>query len=193
MWSHPWPTGYKANVQINKGMLVSVVAMQYNMGMVDGVVYGLALATALGCGLSGGALFAFSAFVMNGLGRLPAPQGIAAMQRINDAAPTPAFMLALFLPALASVVLTVMAVASWDEPGARHLVVGSVLYLVMVVGLTAGYHVPRNNRLASVEPDSDDGAVYWERYQCEWTRMNHLRALGGLAAAAAFTLALGTT
>jgi uncharacterized membrane protein len=55
----------------------------------DGVLTGLTMITALGCGLSAGALFAFSSFVMPALARLPASQGIAAMQTINVQAVTP--------------------------------------------------------------------------------------------------------
>ena len=47
------------------------------------LVVALTLVTALGCGLNAGVFFAFSGFVMNGLRRLPAAQGIAAMQSIN--------------------------------------------------------------------------------------------------------------
>ena len=50
----------------------------------DDLLVALTLVTALGCGLSAGALFAFSSFVMHGLRRLPAPQGIAAMQSITS-------------------------------------------------------------------------------------------------------------
>jgi len=44
------------------------------------------LVAALGAGLNGGVFFAFSTFVMPALSRLPASQGIAAMQSINVAA-----------------------------------------------------------------------------------------------------------
>jgi uncharacterized membrane protein len=47
--------------------------------------------TALGCGLIAGVFFAFSTFVMPALARLPAAQGIAAMNAINVAAITPTF------------------------------------------------------------------------------------------------------
>jgi len=43
----------------------------------------LPLVSALGSGLMAGVFFAFSAFIMNALARLPAAQGIAAMQSIN--------------------------------------------------------------------------------------------------------------
>ena len=56
----------------------------------------LTFISAIGCGLVGGVFFAFSTFVMQGLGRLPAPQGAAAMQAINVTAVTPVFMAALF-------------------------------------------------------------------------------------------------
>jgi uncharacterized membrane protein len=44
------------------------------------------LFAALGSGLVGGVFFAFSTFVMRALARVPAAQGIAAMQSINGAA-----------------------------------------------------------------------------------------------------------
>ena len=60
----------------------------------DEVLVVLTLVTALGCGLSAGALFAFSSFVMGALARLPVAQGIAAMNSINVVAVTPMFMTA---------------------------------------------------------------------------------------------------
>jgi uncharacterized membrane protein len=47
-------------------------------------LFGVALAAALGAGLNGGVFFAFSGFVMPALQRLPAAQGIAAMQSITS-------------------------------------------------------------------------------------------------------------
>ena len=58
----------------------------------------LMFGTALGCGLIAGVFFAFSAFVMKALARLPAAQAIAAMQSINIVAVTPLFMTALLEP-----------------------------------------------------------------------------------------------
>jgi uncharacterized membrane protein len=150
----------------------------------------LTLVTALGCGLSAGALFAFSSFVMKALARLPAPQGIAAMQSINVQAPTPVFMTALFGTALACVAVAVWALADWDGSSSPWLLAGSALYIAGVPGLTMGYHVPRNNALARLDPSSAEGEGYWARYLVEWTRWNHVRAATGIAAAAALTLAL---
>jgi uncharacterized membrane protein len=84
----------------------------------------------------------------------------------------------------------VLALADWDNLYSPYLLVGSGLYLLSVPGLAIAYHVPRNDALARVDPESADGARYWARYRSEWTRMNHARVAGGLAAAAVFALAL---
>ena len=63
-------------------------------------------------------------------------------------------------------------------------------YLLGPIGLTMGYHVPRNNALAKVGPESPDGARYWKRYLSEWTAWNHVRAAAALGAAAALCVAL---
>lgn len=66
-----------------------------------GFLFALTLLAALGCATMAGVFFAFSAFVMKALARLPAAQGVAAMQAINLAAVTPTFMMALFGTAVA--------------------------------------------------------------------------------------------
>jgi uncharacterized membrane protein len=154
------------------------------------LVVALTLVTALGCGLNAGVFFAFSGFIMHGLRRLPAPQGITAMQSINVTAVTPAFMSVLFGTALACLAAIVTGVSAWDESYGPYLVGGGAAYLLGPIGLTIGYHVPRNNALAKVGPESPDGARYWERYLSEWTAWNHVRAAAALGAAAALCVAL---
>jgi len=153
-------------------------------------VFWLTLAAVVGCGASGGALFAFSSFVMKGLARLPAPQGIAAMQAINVTAPMPPFMIPFLGSALLCVGLAVVSVFMLDETAGAFLLIGAALYLVGVIGLTGGYHVPRNNALDAVDPDAADAATVWSRYVAEWTRWNHVRSAAGLGAAACFATAL---
>ncbi len=75
--------------------------------MMDSFLFVLTLLAALGCAMMAGVFFAFSAFVMKALARLPAEQGIAAMQAINVAALTLAFMAALFGTAVACGALAV--------------------------------------------------------------------------------------
>ena len=156
----------------------------------DGFLFGLTLATALGCGLSAGALFAFSSFVMPALARLPAARGVQAMQSINVMAPTPAFMTALFGSALACAVLAVWGVLSLDEDYGPWLLAGSLLYILGTPGLTMAYHVPRNNALAALDADSPEAESHWATYLTEWTRMNHVRVAAGVIAAGLLTVAL---
>src|SRR5918998_6962426 len=156
----------------------------------DSFLFALTLVTALGCALNAGVFFAFSSFVMKALAQLHPAQGVAAMQAINVAAVTPAFMAALFGTALACGALAVWALLAWDERFAPYLLVGSALYLAGTILLTIVYHVPRNETLATMEPRSADAESYWRRYLSGWTAWNHVRAAAALAAAIAFTIAL---
>jgi uncharacterized membrane protein len=158
--------------------------------MIDGWLFILTLVTALGCGLVAGFFFAYSVSVMQALARLPAAQGIAAMQSINVVVINPVFMGALFGTALACVVLVVAAFLEWGEAYAVYLLVGGVVYLVGVILLTMAYHVPRNNALAAADPISPDAERLWSRYLKEWTAANHVRTVVPLAAATLLTIAL---
>lgn len=148
------------------------------------------LATAVGCGLAAGVFFAFSAFIMPALHRLPAAQGIAAMNSINKLAVTPAFMSALFLTALGCAALGSYAIVHWGQPGSAYVLAGAVLYLVGAIGLTMGYHVPLNDSLATVHPTAATAAGHWNAYVTHWTAWNHVRSGAALVSAALFTIAL---
>jgi uncharacterized membrane protein len=158
--------------------------------MMNGLLFVLTLLAALGCAMMAGVFFAFSAFVMKALARLPAQQGIGAMQAINVAAVTFAFMAALFGTAAACGALAVWALFAWDESFAPYLLVGSALYLIGTILLTIVYHVPRNEALATLEPHSAEAESHWRRYLSGWTAWNHLRGVTALAAAATLTIAL---
>lgn len=83
--------------------------------MIDDTVMIVTFVAAIGCGLVGGAFFAFSSFVMSALARLPTPSGIAAMQAINLAAITPLFMLALFGTGVACLFLAGYSIIGRDD------------------------------------------------------------------------------
>ena len=158
--------------------------------MSDGLHFALILVAALGSGLIAGVFFAFSTFVMTALGRLPPAQGIAAMQSINVAVINPVFLGTLFGTGVVCVVLAVVALLGWQAPGAAWLLAGSLLYVVGDVGVTMAFNVPLNNALAAADPGSAEGAALWARYLTGWTAWNHVRTVAGLAATAAFILAL---
>jgi uncharacterized membrane protein len=156
----------------------------------DGFLFGLTLVAVVGAGLVGGVFFAFSNFVMKALGRLRPSEGAAAMQSINITVITPTFMTALFGMGLVSLVLIGWGLADLDEPYAGWLIAAGVIYVIGEIATTGAYHVPRNNALARVDPESEEGARVWSTYQVEWTRMNHVRTVSGLAACALFAVAL---
>jgi uncharacterized membrane protein len=158
--------------------------------MIDRLVLALTLISALGCGLIAGVFFAFSSFVMNALARLPAAQGIAAMQSINVVVINPLFMTAFLGTASTCVLLVVSSLLRWREPGAAYLLAGGLLYFVGAFLATIFFNVPRNNALAAVDPASAEGAGLWTNYLSGWTAWNHVRTAASLAAAALLTIAL---
>jgi uncharacterized membrane protein len=128
--------------------------------------------------------FAFSTFVMKALGRLPAPQGIAAMQSINITVINPLFMLALVGTALACIPVGIIGLLSWGEPYAAYLLAGAVLYPLGAIFTTRAFHIPRNDALAVLDPGRADAARYWAHYLVGWTAWNHVRTIVPLAASA---------
>jgi uncharacterized membrane protein len=148
----------------------------------------LVVGTAVGAGVAGGVYFAFSTFVMKALDRLPAPRGLSAMQSINRAAPSPAFMTALLGTGLTALVVSVSTMSRPGQASSRYELVGSALYLGSVL-LTVAYHVPRNDALAALEPSDPDAAGSWHDYVSAWTRWNHLRTGAAIAAAVLLTIA----
>jgi uncharacterized membrane protein len=158
--------------------------------MVDGWLFVLTLVGALGCGLAAGALFAFSSFVMRALRNVSTPVGLAAMQSINIEAPTRWFMLGFAGPAVVCVVAIVVAVFQWSESYAPYLLAAGAVYLIGVIGITGGYHQPRNLALLEFDPSSSEGERAWTEYAGPWTRWNHVRVLAGLVASGLFVAAL---
>ena len=71
-----------------------------------------------------------------------------------------------------------------------YLLIGSLCYLIGTFGLTIGYHVPRNDALAEVDPSQARAAEQWSRYVSTWTVWNHVRVLAALGAATVLTLGL---
>jgi uncharacterized membrane protein len=156
----------------------------------EGLLYVLTVAAALGAGLVSGIFFAFSTFIMAALGRLPPAGGISAMQSINLVVLNPAFFAAFFGTAIIALLLAIAALTAWSRPGAIYLLAGALHYLVGTIFVTMAFNVPLNNRLASVKPESPAGASTWTHYLSAWTSWNHVRTAASLAASAAFIMAL---
>ena len=150
----------------------------------------LTVVVAVGAGAVGGVFFAYSTFTMSALARLAPAEGAAAMQSINREAPRAPLMALMFGTAAAGVALAVVAVANLGEAASAYQLTAVAVYLVGVVVVTGVYHVPRNNRLRDLAPDSPEGVAYWATYMREWVRMNHVRTVAPLATAALLAVAL---
>ena len=156
----------------------------------DELMSGLTLAAALGAGLVAGIFFAFSAFIMAALKRLPPEGGISAMQSINVAVLNPVFFFVFFGTAAAALILAIAAFAGWSPSRSPYLLAGALLYLAGTIFVTMAFNVPLNNKLAATGAKSAEGASVWKTYLSAWTAWNHVRTIAGLVACASFILAL---
>jgi uncharacterized membrane protein len=150
----------------------------------------LALVSALGCALVAGIFLAFSSFVMAALGRLPAEQGIAAMQSINVTVLNPLFLGLFFGTGLLSVGLIAGGIFRWPASEGLCLIAAGLLYLVGSLLVTMIFNVPLNQAVAKVAPASPEGAVFWRRYLIDWTLWNHVRTVCSALAAALIMVGL---
>lgn len=143
--------------------------------------------TALGALVTGGALFAFSSFVMPALRSVDTHTAITSMQAINVEAPRSALMLPLIGSALTA--LSAGIWASISRPNGWMLAVVGCVGVLVSFAVTAIYHVPRNDAFASV---SATDAAAWASYEAGWTMWNHVRValylLSGIVLAVAAVL-----
>jgi uncharacterized membrane protein len=138
----------------------------------------------IGAGLIGGVFFTFSTFVMKALAQLSVSQGIAAMQRINVVVLNPLFLSVFLGTALVAAACIFLSFIGWNSPGSILLLAAGLLYLVGTILVTMVFNVPRNERLAGLDPASSQAAEYWVVYLREWTLWNHVRTVGSVASAA---------
>jgi uncharacterized membrane protein len=138
--------------------------------------------SALGSALMAGVFFAFSSFVMPALGRLPAAQGIAAMQAINRAALQKPFLLTFMATSLICLLLAGLSFAGWADVRARYRAAGCLMFLVGVLAVTGAANVPRNQALAALDASSTGAQSHWLSYVSEWTAWNHVRTVAALLA-----------
>ncbi|OWA05062.1 hypothetical protein B9W68_24620 [Streptomyces sp. CS227] len=157
--------------------------------MPEGTFAALTVVAAVGSGVVAGVFFAFSTSVMRTLAGLPAPQGIAAMQRINVVIVKGWFLAAFLGTAALSAVLAVLALVSRPENGLVVTVLGAALYLIGGFGVTVAANVPRNDRLAALDAEDPGSEAPWREFVAEWTVWNHVRGAACAAACACFAAA----
>jgi uncharacterized membrane protein len=141
----------------------------------------LAGTAAVGAAVVGGVFSGFSVAVMPALRRVAPEAGAAMMQAVNVTILRGPFMVVFPGTALACVAEVVLAPT---EPAAW---IGAALFVLGSFGVTVGFNVPLNNRLAAVDPAAP-GDV-WPVYLSRWTAWNHVRAVASIAASIALLLA----
>ncbi|OWV69315.1 hypothetical protein ATY76_11070 [Rhizobium sp. R339] len=148
------------------------------------------VAAAIGSGLVAGIFFAFSTFIMAAFSRIPAEQGIAAMNSINVTIVRSPFM-ALFVPtAMLCIVITVLALMNWRGGASALMLAGAALYVLASFLSTIVFNVPMNDALAKVGGSGTEAAALWATYLKDWTWWNHVRTIASLLASVAFVRAL---
>ncbi|MBX5023428.1 DUF1772 domain-containing protein [Rhizobium lentis] len=144
----------------------------------------------MGSGLVAGIFFAFSTFIMTAFARIPAEQGIAAMNAINVTIVRSPFM-TLFVPtAILCLVIAVLAVIDWRGGASTLMLTGAALYLLASFLSTIIFNVPMNDALEKVSGSGAEAAALWTTYLRDWTWWNHVRTIASLLASAAFVRAL---
>jgi uncharacterized membrane protein len=154
------------------------------------VLTALALLACVGAGTVGGVFFAFSTFVMKALAQPPASQGVSAMQRINVVVLNPLFLGVFVGTAVLTAGCVVASLFVWSAPRSPLLLAAGFLYLVGTFFVTLAFNVPRNERLARLNAESPEAAVYWLAYVREWSKWNHLRTAASVGSAACSAAAL---
>lgn len=147
-------------------------------------------AAAFGAAAVGGIFFAFSSFVMAGLGRAGETAGASAMQQINITVINPlTFAFFLGTAALAAAA-AVLAFLSGSTTAASALpVAGAAAYILGCLGVTGAGNVPLNERLARVDAGSAEGMAAWAHYLNRWTFWNHIRTAACMISAVLFLAA----
>ncbi len=143
----------------------------------------------ISAGLMAGLFFAFSVFIIYALAALNHPAGMQAMNAINFVVQRTVLRPLFFISSVVSLALCLIALGNWGAPGTAALLLGGVVYVAGMTGVTIAGNVPLNNALASAPPNSLPGHTLWLEYCRRWTRLNHVRAIACTAALALFVLA----
>jgi len=158
--------------------------------LIEKMVFGLTLLSALGSGLIAGVFFVFSVAIMRALERITPFSGMWAMQSINIYILNPMFLGVFLGTGIICAGLAISAVLRWHLPGAAWLLAGTMIYIIGSVGVTVIFNVPMNNALMVADPATPEGLQLWANYLTDWTFWNHIRTLASIAASASLIAAL---
>ncbi|MEL6359478.1 MAG: anthrone oxygenase family protein [Pseudomonadota bacterium] len=139
--------------------------------------------------VTGGVFQAFSDFVMRGLLAAAPKSGIDAMQMINRTVMRSTFLAILLGLGPASIIFAMYSAAHAASDVRFWIFLATGIYLIGVLGVTMGFNVPMNNRLATLDASAFEAIGYWREYGRNWTRWNHVRTIGCVAASVSYLIA----
>jgi uncharacterized membrane protein len=135
------------------------------------------VAATVGAGVTGGVYFTFATIVSPALRLRSAPEAEAVMQRVNEKALRPPFMIVFFGGALAACAAAVIAMFQDTSAGIVPVrVIGAGLTVASFV-TTILFNVPRNNALARIRPSEGDADKAWRSFDAGWSPANTTRAV----------------
>ncbi len=147
---------------------------------------------ALWSAIIGGVFWAFSEFIMKALTRAQPAAGIEAMQQINKTVIGTQFVAGILLIPVLSIGLAVHAWGSVSGLPLFAILLAALVFVTSVFFMTLAGNVPMNNRLAALDHTTEEGTAYWALYGRRWTRLNHIRSLGGVLTAVIYLVAAVT-
>ncbi|HEV8590685.1 MAG TPA: anthrone oxygenase family protein [Pyrinomonadaceae bacterium] len=148
------------------------------------------IAAILGTGLIAGVFYGFSTFIMKALGRIPANEGIAAMQSINITVINPLFLGVFIGTGVVCAMLAVLSLVNWQGSTSVLVIASAALYLFGCLGVTMVLNVPLNDELAAMNAADAKSVALWTRYLSDWTFWNSVRTAASFASSALLTVAL---
>lgn len=141
--------------------------------------------------LIGGVFLAFSDFIMRSLARTSGTGGVEAMQVINREVFRWVFMVLFIGLAPVSIGLALYGLTVISGGTGIVLAAAGLTYVIGCFGVTVGFNVPLNERLAKMSlADASTGTFWQDIYVPRWTWWNTVRGCACMVSAALMLFAL---
>lgn len=158
--------------------------------MIPSALFIICTISTIGCGLISGIFLTFSDFVMRALKLSKTSAGIEVMQIINVEVWKSIFIFLLWGFVAITAALGLYAYFAVSGPAQPYILVGSVSYIIGVLGISYLFNIPMNNKLATLDFTGNQAAAYWRNtYLPRWTFWNYIRAIASGITAICFLIA----
>lgn len=143
-------------------------------------------------GVMAGFFFAFTVLVMPGLDATEPLAAMSAMQAINDAVRNALFAIGFFGAMVLCLAVILVSLIRRGGSTSWTALMGAVIFVIGVFGVTVGFNVPLNETLATLDPTLPENASAMTVYIEDWSFWNNVRtfanvlAFGLLASSVAF-------